>query len=405
MKKHLLAATLLLSAFTSFGSGYELNLMGLRQLAMGGTGAAWPWDVSTIYYNPGGLARLKGIQAYASVMTIMPSTAFGNVQGATRSVAQTFVPFSMYIGGPIQEGSKFALGLGIYTPAGTGLQWDDNWTGRYIIQDIELRAVFFQPTISYRINDFMSVGAGFIYANGSLDIKQALPVAGVNDSDGNAHLKGTANGVGFNAGVHLKINDNLQIGVTYRSQVNMGVSAGNANFHVPTSLSTSFPNTTFDSQLPIPQVATVGIGYRTGALTLQCDINYTGWNSYDSLRINFATNTSALQNEHAPRHYRNTVTPRIGANYKISKMVSVMAGAAYDPTPVVNGFVSPDLPDADRIVLTAGVAVKPLPRITILAAIEGTDAMNRTASYDYANFSGTYKTEAVTTGIAVYYNF
>ena len=82
-----------------------------------------------------------------------------------------------------------------------------------------------------------------------------------------------------------------------------------------------------------------------------------------------------------------------------------MAGAAYDPTPVVNGFVSPDLPDADRIVLTAGVAVKPLPRITILAAIEGTDAMNRTASYDYANFSGTYKTEAVTTGIAVYYNF
>ncbi len=70
-----------------------------------------------------------------------------------------------------------------------------------------------------------------------------------------------------------------------------------------------------------------------------------------------------------------------------------MAGAAYDPSPVTNGFVSPDLPDADRIVLTCGLAIKPIPRITILAAFEGTNALTRNGSYDYANFSGTYKTE------------
>jgi len=405
MKKHFLAAALLFSAVTSFGSGYLINLEGLRQVAMGGTGSAWPWDVSTIYYNPGGLARLKGIQAYASIATIMPGTAFGNSMGSAQSKSQTFTPFNVYIGGPIQEGSKFALGLGIYTPAGTGLDWGNDWEGRYIIENIELKAIFFQPTISYRVNDFLSVGAGFIYATGTLDITNALPVAGFNDTDGQGHLHGSANGIGFNAGVHMKVNDNFQIGVTYRSQVNMSVTGGNATFTVPTSLETSFPNTHFDSQLPIPQVATVGVGYRTGNLTLQLDVNYTGWNSYDSLRINFSEHTSALQDEHEPRHYRNTVTPRIGANYKINKIVSVMAGAAYDPTPVVNGYVSPDLPDADRIVLTCGVAVKPLPRITILAAFEGTDALSRNATYNYANFNGTYKTEAATTGLGVYYNF
>ena len=145
MKKHVLAAALLLSTITSFGSGYLINLEGLRQVAMGGTGAAWPWDVSTIYYNPGALARLKGIQAYASIATIMPSTAFGNIQSSARSLSQTFTPFNVYIGGPIQEGSKFALGLGIYTPAGEGLNWGNSWTGRYIIENIELQAVFFQP--------------------------------------------------------------------------------------------------------------------------------------------------------------------------------------------------------------------------------------------------------------------
>src|ERR1700760_911213 len=111
MKKHILAVSFLLSAITSFGAGYQINLEGLRQLAMGGTGTAWPWDASTIFYNPGGLARLKGIQAYASVMSIMPSVAFGNTMESQKSKSQTFTPFNIYIGGPIQQGSKFALGL------------------------------------------------------------------------------------------------------------------------------------------------------------------------------------------------------------------------------------------------------------------------------------------------------
>ena len=412
MKKHVLAASFLLSAITSFGAGYQLNLQGIRQLAMGGTGAAWPWDASTIYYNPGGLARLKSIQVYASVLSIMPTTAFGNQQASAVTQKQAFTPFNIYVGGPIQEGSKFALGLGIYTAAGIGLKWDDQWIGRYMVQSISLSAISFQPTIAYRINDFMSVGAGFVYSTGSMDITQSLPVhgnygpGGGTDDAGSLHLHASANGIGFNAGVQLKPSDNLQFGFTYRSQVNMGVTNGSATFVVPQSLATSFPNTNFDTQLPLPQVATAGVGYRTpnDRLTLQFDLSYTGWNSYDSLRINFTQHTSSLQDNHAPRHYRNTLTPRAGANYKLGKVVSLMAGLAYDPTPVTNGFVSPDLPDADRYVGSLGVAIKPFPRFTILTAMEGLTTGNRNASYNYGGFSGTYKTEALTLGLGLYYN-
>src|SRR4051812_33616579 len=110
MKKHVLAALFLLSTITTFGAGYQVNMQGLRQLAMGGSGTAWPWDASTIFYNPGGLARLKGIQAYASVGFIMPSTAFGNTMSHATTERQTFTPFNLYVGGPIQQDSKFALG-------------------------------------------------------------------------------------------------------------------------------------------------------------------------------------------------------------------------------------------------------------------------------------------------------
>src|SRR5690606_19988080 len=129
--------------------------------------------------------------------------------------------------------------------------------------------------------------------------------------------------------------------------------------------------------LPLPGVATTGFGWRLNDVTLPMDFNYTGWNSFDTLRFDFAQTTTSLNNVRAPRKYRNTFTPRFGISYKISNTVDIMGGAAYDPTPVTNGFVSPDLPDADRVVLSCGITVKPLPGLTIMAAFEGVNSVKR----------------------------
>jgi len=418
MKKYFFSVSLLVSAFTSFGAGYQINLEGLRQMAMGGTGTAWPWDASTIFYNPGGLARLKDVQIYASGQFIMPSTAYGNniysgnqpSSNMLSTQQATFSTFNFYVGGRIQKDSKFALGLGIYTPFGNGLTYNDNWLGKYIVQSVKLSTVFFQPTISYRANDFISVGAGFVYAAGVFDYRSAMPVHGQfgpGIDDGESQLRGGGNGVGVNVGVQLKASDRVQFGFTYRSQVNMSVGGGSAQFNVPASLSTAFPDTHFDTQIPLPQAASFGVGIRpTDNLTLQFDLNYTGWNSFDSLRINFAQHTSDLTDIHAPEHYKNTWTPRIGACYKVSKVVSVMAGGAFDQTPVVSGYVSPVLPDANRAVVSCGIAVKPLPGFTVMAAVEGTTTGTHQGTYvSTSYFNGSYKTEAVTPGVGLYYNF
>jgi len=415
MKKQLMTASLLLSAMASFGGGYQLNLQGLRQIAMGGSGTAWPWDASTIVYNPGGLARLKGIQVYGSMAFIMPATAYGNRDnsGVTSSnevtTSQTFTPFNFYIGGRVSEDSRFGLGLGIYTPFGSGTKWDDNWLGKYIVQSVDLQTIFFQPTVSYRASEWLSVGAGFVFATGSVDFRQAMPVhgqQGADIDDGQAHLHGNATGVGFNAGAQMKVHDGLQFGVSYRSQVNMDVDGGSAKFTVPASLTSSFPNTTFSSRLPLPGILSAGVGWRpVDDLTLQLDLNYAGWNSYDTLRFDFKETTSSLENVRAPRRYRNTLTTRIGACYRISRVVSIMGGAAYDPTPVTNGFVSPDLPDADRVILTCGMTVKAARGLTLMAAFEGVNGVKRRGDYNYGGFSGVYKSTAATPAIGLYYNF
>ena len=77
-KQTLLFLALMLPACLAFGGGYQLNLQGLRQLAMGGGGTAMPWDASTMFYNPGGLSRLDNFQANGSILFIVPSTQYVN---------------------------------------------------------------------------------------------------------------------------------------------------------------------------------------------------------------------------------------------------------------------------------------------------------------------------------------
>ncbi len=393
----------------AFGAGFQLNLQGLRQLAMANTGTAWPWDVSTIFYNPGGLSRLDGMQAYANINFVMPSikyvqTPTGGYSAETK--AQTFTPFNLYVGGTLKKHNKIGVGLGIYTPFGSGTKWDDNWQGRYINRSIALESYFIQPTVSYKINEKISVGAGFIYALGHVNIQQALPVQFANGNDGSGTLDGKANGVGYNLGIQVKPIKKLSVGITYRSQVKMTVDNGNATFVVPTSLAAEFPNTNFSTKLHLPGVFTLGVGYQfTPKLVVLADVEMTGWKVYDSLIFDYKTNTDQLADTHTPRLYQNTTAIRLGANYKVINSLSVMAGLAYDPSPVKDGYVSPELPDANRYVATVGATFSPIKKITILAAMEFVSSDKRDATFLPANFSGKYQSTAFTGGIGFAYHF
>lgn len=138
---------------------------------MGGSGVAVPWDASSIFYNPGAFARLGGMEAYGNLFLLSPhvkylQTPTGGYSYETLSHSAT--SFAIYAGGNIGKEKKLAVGLGVYTPFGNSLYWNNDWTGRYIVQNISLVSVYIQPTVSYKINDFISVGAGFVYALGSV---------------------------------------------------------------------------------------------------------------------------------------------------------------------------------------------------------------------------------------------
>jgi long-chain fatty acid transport protein len=407
-----LTACAALASSMAFGGSFQLNLQGIRQTAMGGTGVAWPWDASTVFFNPGGISRLNGLQAYGSVNFVTPhvkyvQTPTGGYSAETRS--HTSFPFAVYVAGPVKKDSKIGIGVGIYTPFGSSAHWENDWTGRYVIQEITLQSIFIQPTVSYAINDMISVGAGFVYGIGSVKIDRAVPLQDLKGNDGHAKLDGNANGVGFNLGIQVKATEDLQFGLSYRSKVKMKVNDGDATFTVPVSVAGNFPNngvTSFKSELPLPEILTLGMGYRIcKEFTLQADVVFAGWKTYDSLSFDFKDNTPALKDSHDPRDYKNTVAFRLGGHYRIGDNIAVMAGGAYDPTPTRDNLLSPDAVDGNRLTLSCGATYQPVKQLTIMAVLNYTTTPKRDVSYDPANLKGAYQIKSLLPGIGISYSF
>ena len=404
-----LVTTIILAAPAIMGAqGFQVNLQGQAQQGMGGAGTAIMQDASALFFNPGGASFLKGNSVD---LGITPTISHGQyLEKNTGIIANTkspvSTPFTVYGAFELKDSSKLKLGLAIYTPFGSTVDWESGWTGRYTLTHLQLRSIFFQPTASYKITSKLGIGAGFVYANGSVNLQKDIPINSLDGSDGHATLSGKANGFGFNAGIYYQATNKLSIGLTYRSQVNMKIKNGDATFTVPQSAASNFPNGSFTAKLPLPQVLTLGFGFKpTDKLSLALDINYVGWKAYDTLAFNYQNSTPILDaSRKSARNYKNIFAFRLGGQYKITSAFAARLGIAYGISPVQNGYVTPETPDANRIVYTAGLGYTIKNKIVINASILF-ESLKREDTNLETNMSGTYKTNVVAPGLSVSYKF
>jgi long-chain fatty acid transport protein len=393
-----------------FPGGFQVNLQGQKQSGMGHTGTATLLDAGSVFFNPGAVSFLQKNSVTPGISFIIPRVvyleAFPGVY-TSQMVSQTGTPFSLYANYKRKEEDKLAFGIGIYTPFGSSAQWDDDWKGRFLIREISLKTIFIQPTLSYQVNEKLGIGAGFIYATGGFLLRRAVPVQFQDGNYGEASLEGNASGIGFNGGVFYKLTEKLNLGVSYRSNVNVTVSEGTADFNVPSSLVEHFPEgNTFSTSIKLPSVLSAGIGYQwTERTLLAFDFNYIGWSSYDTLRIDFTENTERLEDIRSPRMYKNSMIFRIGGSHRISDLLTMRAGAYIDRTPVKSGYLTPETPDADKLGLTLGLTVSPRENFKIDFSFLMVEGSERTDTNLETGFTGTYKSRALIPGIGINYLF
>jgi len=414
MKNKFLAflGSAVLTAGVANAGGYQANLQGQKQIGMGHAGTGLALDQSSIFFNPGALAHLRqnGIQLGVSALNSRiayrdPSQAPGISDAQTDNPLGT--PFQVYASYGATE-SPFRFGLGVYTPYGSSVNWGNTWQGRYALNELTLQAIFIQPTISYQITDKLGFGAGFVYAIGSVNLQRSIYIESRStDEDGRAELDGSASGLGFNAGIYFQPTDKLSLGVTYRSKVDMEIKGGEADFTVPASVEARVPDTNFDASLPLPANITLGIGYKPSEkLTLAVDIQRVQWSAYKSLRFDYEEAVSGSTFTENARNYEDSYIFRLGAQYQLTNMLTLRAGAYYDQTPVQEGFLTPETPDADSRGLSAGLTLALSNKIDLDASFLYLNKKERTDDASKSGgVSGTYKSLAYIPGLGLSYKF
>jgi long-chain fatty acid transport protein len=420
--KSLILITFLSSSFLLNAQGFQVNLQGQAQQAMGGAGTALIQDGAAVFFNPGGVSFLKDNSINIGATPVISKGEF--LESNTNATAVTQSPVGTPFAGYAVWGadsshkffSRFKFGLGAYTPFGSTIKWQDGWSGRFVLTEIQLFAVFVQPTISYKINDKWGVGGGFVYASGKVNLQQDLPITYQNGSYANATIQGNASGYGFNGGIYYKPCNKFSLGLTYRSQVNMNVKNGTATFNVPSSLASDFPNGSFTSSLPLPQVATLGLAYRVNEkLALAFDANFVGWYTYDTVTFKYANTTAELQDTKLARNYRNAYSFRLGAQYKLCGNLYGRVGLSYLRTPVKNGYVTPDVPDGDRLNVMAGLGYNIGKHFAVNASFTFEDIRRKGNNYSsvvtttpgqtITPLSGTYNVFIYAPGLSLVYKF
>ena len=405
MKKIIVSFALSLPLLT-LAQGFQVSLQGQKQQAMGGAGTAYIQDGASLFYNPGGVAFLKNNSVSMGVTPVISHVQYVDQASSTASATKSPVsfPFTGYaVMG--KEGSKLKYGIAAYTPFGSTIDWEQGWSGRFVLTHLQLFAVYIQPTVSYKISDKLGIGAGFVYSTGKVNLQRDIPVM---DEDGNyssAELDGKASGMGYNAGIYYQPTKQLSFGFTYRSQVTMDLKDGEATFNVPATLAGNFPNGKFSTSLPLPSVMSFGMAIQTSKkLTFAFDANRIGWSTFDTLAFDYETNTTELTDTKSARNYQDAFSFRLGAQYVLNDKLDLAAGIKYLGTPVKDGYVSPDVPDAAHLNYSIGLGYKMNKQFGIDASFTY-QTMTREDKNLESGMQGTYKTNIFMPGISLNYNF
>ena len=271
------------------------------------------------------------------------------------------------------------LGAMVSAPFGLATDYEADWVGRYHALESDVRIIDLTLSASLDINEYVSVGGGFIFeraevtlsnaidfgsavcapsaATGGLPPPFCLPlggnVYGPQQNDGAVEVTGDDTGIGFIGGIYLKPTERLSIGLSHRSEIDHELD-GEADFTVPANVAPilavgrpgQYLDTGVTADLTTPSISTLSVVYQaTDRVALMADASRTGWESLRTIDIDFDNTQPTSSEEYL---WRDSMFYAIGGEFEVSDRLTLRAGFAYDETPVADERRTPRLPDDNR---------------------------------------------------------
>ena len=113
------------------------------------------------------------------------------------------------------------LGLGMYGNFGSVMDNNDDWVGRYNIQDATILGMTLTPALAYKVNDQLSIGAGLNAMYGVFEYEVAVHNALDAIGDGQLDISDSDWGYGANLGVLYEPHPGTRLGLDYTSAIDL----------------------------------------------------------------------------------------------------------------------------------------------------------------------------------------
>lgn len=409
--KKIILTTALLAGILAQAGGFRVSLQGVKQLAMAHT-SAHAEDASVAFFNPAGISFIPAkLSVAAGGFGAKSHVTYQNLSTLTSYETNSPIGTPIYAAVAYKVLDNVSLGFSFSTPFGSTIEWPSDWAGKEIVQRLELKSFYFQPIVSFKLAPWASVGGSYIYAKGTVNWDKAVTQLG-----GKLNLKDEkASGSGFGLGFYFQPNDKLDVSIAYRSPIDMEAKKGVVSFDVSSALYPALGldasgKDAFTATLPLADEYTIGVTYKvTPKWSISGDFNYSGWDQYNRLKLDFANAPIGNQPDDptvlvSPKNFKSTQTWRIGTQYQINDMIAARAGYYYDQSPYSDENFQAETPSFDSNVITAGLGFKFAKSFGVDIAGALPLPKSRKVNNAYSDLYGQAKAKAYFFGLGLSYN-
>ncbi|MDH5889078.1 OmpP1/FadL family transporter [Vibrio splendidus] len=309
-----LAATAIFTSLNAFASGLFLQEAVVANAGTTGAGdGVYTRSAAAMWTNPATMSHMGESKTTINTMAFdleMQYQDNGDKQdGKAHSVMPSFGAFHAH-----QVTDKLHLGIALGAVGGSSLDYGSEWAGAALLEDITLTAMQVNPSLSYKLNDQWSVGAGVQFSWAAFQQTTSMLTA-KQDTDW---------AYGYNLGVMYTPTDKLKLGASYRSKLehefnNDVKGLGN----VANSLSTD---------IALPEIIDVSASYALNSqLDLLASIQFHRWSAWDETVLDFgATDLGGIPIE---RDWDDVWKFAVGADYQLNSDWRLKAGFSYETSP------------------------------------------------------------------------
>ena len=309
--------------------------------------------------NPAGMTGLKKDQVLVGNQILIPYQKFdssiaeaGGDDGGNAGVMAVVPGFYAVK----TLGERFRVGFSLSGPIGGGFDYRRDFVGRYAAYQSSINGAAFSPSLGFKVNNKLSMGAGVSAIYTVFNEKIAVNQGAAPDGKVEFDELDDWGAQGF-FGLTFQVTDKIMLGGLYRSKSDVDVE-GDIKFRnianpIENRLTSNLNNAkiSFD----YPQVVRIGVKYdASDNFTLFADVDWEDWSQFSKNTLSVDGTGPTTIVETIERNWKDTYHVGLGMFYNFDDTHHLSAGVAYDSSPVDDKDRTIDLPLDEQVKFSLG---------------------------------------------------